>query len=105
MGADFVIGVDLNAKHAFQTPENILDVILNSFHFVMQQTVALQIQSADVLIEPDLSSFSRSNMAHVNALMEKGYEDAKTALMEVEFPDKDNWLQSFLGNIKERLKN
>jgi len=37
IGAEYVIGVDLNANHNYKKPGNILDVLMNSFHFIMQQ--------------------------------------------------------------------
>lgn len=83
MGAEFVIGVDLNAKHTFEKPENIIDVILNSFHFIMQQSIKYQSQDADLLIKPDLSSFNRSDVEQVEELIEKGYTDAKKALLNL----------------------
>lgn len=80
MGAEYVIGVDLNAKHTYKKPDTILDVILNSFHFLMQQSDKLQTENADLLIKPDLSAFNRSNMDQVDELMKVGYEDSKKAL-------------------------
>lgn len=80
MGADFVIGVDLNAKHTYDKPENIIDVMINSFHFLIQQSNKLQTEDADLLIQPDLSKFNRSDMDQVEELMKKGYEDSKKML-------------------------
>lgn len=80
MGAKYVIGVDLNAKHTYQKPDNILDVIINSFHFVLMTAAALQTEDADLLIKPDLSSFSRSDMNQIEKLMKQGYKDAQEAL-------------------------
>ena len=80
MGAEYVIGVDLNAKHTYEKPDNIVDVIINSFHFLMQQSDKLQTADADLLIKPDLSAFNRSDMNQVDELMKKGYEDSKKAL-------------------------
>ncbi len=80
LGAEFVIGVDLNAKHRYAKPENILDVILNSFHFIMKHSVKYQTANADLLIKPDLSAFNRSDIKQVEDLMQKGYLDAKTSL-------------------------
>lgn len=77
MGAEFVIGVDLNSKNQYQKPKNILDVLLNSFHFLMTYSTKLQTKEADVLIEPDLSAFNRSGMDQLEDLIEKGYEDAR----------------------------
>ena len=76
MGAEYVIGVDLNAKYSYEKPDNILDVILNSFNFLMLQSDKLQTDNADLLIKPDLSSFNRSDTDQVDELMKKGYEDS-----------------------------
>ena len=80
LGAEYTIGVDLNAKHSYEKPSNILDVILNSFHFVMMQSSKLQTKQADLLITPDLSKFSRSDIRQVGELMEAGYRDGTKAL-------------------------
>lgn len=83
LGCKYVIGVDLNAKHQYGEPSNILDVILNSFHFLMKQTVKLQTEEADLLIEPDLADFNRSDISQVSDLVEKGYESSKKALKSI----------------------
>ncbi len=80
MGANYVIGVDLNAKHSYEKPDTILDVLLNSFHFMMMTSAGLQTEDADLLITPDLSSFNRSDTGQIDDLMEQGYQDAKKAL-------------------------
>lgn len=84
LGAEYIIGVDLNAKHTYQKPKHILDVILNSFHFLMKNSGKLHVQKADFLLEPDLSSFNRSDMGQVKDLIEKGYQDAKEQLQELD---------------------
>jgi len=80
MGSEFVIGVDLNAKHTYDKPDNIIDVMINSFHFLIKQSVKLQTEAADLLIQPDLSKFNRSDMDQIEGLMKKGYEDSKKIL-------------------------
>lgn len=90
MGANFIIGIDLNAKHTYQKPNNILDVILNSFHFIMKQSTKLQTKNADILIRPDLSSFNRSDIDQVEDLMTKGYEDAKKSFKKAKLNKKMN---------------
>jgi len=80
MGAKFIIGVDLNAKHTYQKPNNILDVIMNSFHFLIQKTDKFQTKKADLLFQPDLSKFNGSDTKYVQELMEKGYEEANEGL-------------------------
>lgn len=80
MGAEYVIGVDLNSKHTYDKPENILDVIMNSFHFLMQQADKLHTEDADLLIKPDLDKFSRSDIKQIDKLIAKGYNDSKKVL-------------------------
>ena len=80
MGADFIIGVDLNAKNSYKTPGNIIEVLLNAFHFTMRSATNLQTAEAGVLITPDLSSFNSIDTAQVADLIDIGYSVAKTTL-------------------------
>lgn len=80
MSDDYVIGVDLNSQHTYEKPENVLDVILNSFHFLMQKSDRLQTKGADLLIKPDLSGFNRSDMSQTDELVKQGYEESKMVL-------------------------
>ncbi len=82
MGAYYVIGIDLNAQFKYEKPKHIFDVLLNSFHFTLLTSSKLQTKDADLLIKPDLSSFSRSNTDQVDSLMKQGYDDAKKALVK-----------------------
>lgn len=83
MGADHVIGVDLTAKNSFGKPENIIDVIVNSFHFMMKAAVTFQTKDADLLITPDLSSFNMIDTDQVEGLIKQGYSDAMERLKEL----------------------
>jgi NTE family protein len=83
LGAKYVIGVDLNARHEIEKPSNILDILLNSFQFMRQVSSELQTEKADLMIRPDLSKFNRSDMGQVDDLMEQGYKDAKKALKKM----------------------
>ena len=80
MGAEYVIGVDLNTKHSHRKPENILDILLNSFHFIFMAAAKYQTEAADLLIQPDLKGYDWTDVEQVEDLMELGYEEAKKAL-------------------------
>lgn len=80
MGADYVIGVDLNAKNKYEKPNNILDVIMNSFHFTLKAAAQYQTENADLLITPDLSKFNMADTSHVKDLIEQGYKDSRKLL-------------------------
>jgi len=49
---------------------------VNSFHFTLQASAKLQTEDAELLLQPDLSSFNRSNMGQVEDLIQKGYNDS-----------------------------
>ncbi len=103
IGANFIIGVDLNANHNYQKPGNILDVLMNSFHFIMQQAAKLQTEDADFLIKPDLSAFDRTDTDADSDLIEKGYEDALIALEKIDLTPSQNWVVRALNTIKHTL--
>lgn len=83
MGAGYVIGIDLNAKHNYEKPANIIDVIMNSLHFLIKVSDELQTKEADLLIKPDLSRFNRSDIEQISELMSKGYDDTKKILNQI----------------------
>lgn len=79
-GAESIICVDLLARHAFNKPENIIDLLLNAFYSTITNTTALQIDVADLCIAPDLSQFSLIDTGSVPEIMEAGYRAALPAL-------------------------
>ena len=78
MGADYVIGVDLNAKNSYKEPGNIVDVIIN--RSPLKAAAKFQTKNADLLITPDLSSFNMVDTNQVDDLIKQGYKDAKKVL-------------------------
>lgn len=73
MGADFIIGVDLNANYKHKRPENIIEVLLNTFDFTFMTATKLQTTDADLMIKPDLTKFNLVDTDQVEALIEAGY--------------------------------
>lgn len=104
IGAEYVIGVDLNAEHDYQDPQNILDVLLNSFHFIMQQAAKLQTENADLLIKPDLSGYGRADTSQIEDLIQKGYEDALKILEDKDLSQKTNWFNSQWDRFRSKLR-
>lgn len=80
LGADHVIGVDLNANYSNEKPGNILDVLINSFHFTLIAASKLQTEEADLMIKPELGRFNYTDTDQVRDLIEQGYKDASKAL-------------------------
>jgi len=80
MGADVIIAVDLLAKRTYKKPENIIEVLVNTFNYTLIAATKVQTEAADILIQPDVSSFNMINTNQVNDLIEAGYAEAKTML-------------------------
>jgi NTE family protein len=80
MGAGRIIAVDLNAKYTYKKPENILQVLANSFHYTLMHAAKAQSDDADILIQPDLSGFNRVDTHQTTELIERGYQEAKNVL-------------------------
>ncbi|HCA40498.1 MAG TPA: patatin [Aminobacterium sp.] len=83
MGADLIIGVDLNAKHGEKRPENIIEVLLRSFDIALKTATKLQTEEADILIKPDLFAFNMIDTGQTEALIEKGYFEARKTLENI----------------------
>ncbi len=83
MGADFIIGVDLNAKQSFIKPDNILEVLINTINLTLASATRLQTEETDLLITPDVSEFNLYDTSQVSALIERGYSDSKKKIEEV----------------------
>lgn len=75
MNAETIVAVDLNAKHMYGKPENMIEVLQNSFHFTLEAAARVQTQEADILITPDLSSFDRYHTSQTQSLIAKGYTE------------------------------
>ena len=80
MGANTIIGVDLNAKTVFKKPENIIGVLLNTLDITLLNATKLQTEQADILITPDLSEFNLIDADQMNDLIEIGYSEARSVL-------------------------
>jgi NTE family protein len=80
MGAEYMIGVDLNASQKFEEPHNVIDVLINTVKTGLISATRLQTIKADLLMEPDLSAYNLYNPAKIAEIIDKGYEEAKTFL-------------------------
>lgn len=82
MGAESIIGVDLNAQHTYKKPDNIIDVLVNTFDMTLMNATKMQTEEADVLITPDLSAFNLLDTDQVADLIQQGYNEAKAVLQK-----------------------
>ncbi|HKJ66369.1 MAG TPA: patatin-like phospholipase family protein [bacterium] len=74
MGADTIIAVDLLSKKGFDQPENIIDIMINSYNIATRNATRIQLEDADIVLAPDLSEFNMADINQVPNLIRKGYE-------------------------------
>lgn len=82
LGAEYIIGVDLNTNYSSKRPKNIVEVLLNSFNYIMISSTKLQIKHADISINPNLSEFNIISTDQIEAIIEVGYKEAIKILEE-----------------------
>lgn len=75
-----VVCVDLLAGHEYRRPENIVDILLNSFYSAITTVTGMQTAEADLVIAPDLTAFSLVEVSQVAEIIEAGYREALRAL-------------------------
>jgi NTE family protein len=78
MGADVVVGVNVSSRtDGFTPPANFFDVIGSTMDTMMAVGVSKSLQSADIVITPDLRSFPGTDYRRSEELVERGYEAAE----------------------------
>lgn len=80
MGAEYTIGVDLNAHRNYKRPENILDILNNTLEIALKHLANVKSQEIDLLIQPNLAEFSRSETKDIDKMISEGYKSAKEML-------------------------
>lgn len=79
----FIIGVDLNAGRHYERPEDIVDVFANAIDIAIDNFTRSQLKTADLIIAPELSSYSRRDTSRVTELINEGYQAALKVLEKV----------------------
>lgn len=80
LGARTVIGADLNTGRRYQTPTDLIDVVLNATDIAINNATRLQASDIDLHIAPTLSSYGRLRSRQGPTLIDEGYVAAQRAL-------------------------
>lgn len=80
MGADRIIAVQLLAHQAARKPDHIIEVMLNTFEFMISNISKPHLKHVDLLIKPDLTGFDKVDTDQVSDLIEIGYKTMMDAL-------------------------
>ncbi len=74
VSAEFVVGVDLNAGRHYQRPDDIIDVLANAIDIAIDNVTRSQTSEADLIIAPELNSYSRRDTSRIAELIDEGYQ-------------------------------
>ena len=75
-GCGIIVGVDLTHVKNIR-PKNMIDVLMNTLNITQKNAAQLQVDHADIVIAPDLSSFNIVDTKQIPSLIEVGYKHAK----------------------------
>lgn len=83
MGADIVIGVDLNHNrgNVGAKPRNVLDTLVATWSITTKSTMYKGQMNSDLIIEPELGSYKNSTLDHIEERIDEGYR-ATVAVMD-----------------------
>jgi NTE family protein len=79
-GVDRIVGVDAYLGMTFHRPTKLLDLIKNAVDIVLVQAAQKTLEEIDLLIAPDLHSFSSTELRDAPGLIREGYKAAMEGL-------------------------
>ncbi len=79
-GVDRIIAVDVHMGRRFYRPRNLPEVLSNALDMALANAAQERARHADLVITPDTTSWSRSEMQDIPALVREGYRAARAAL-------------------------
>ena len=81
MGAKKIIGVDLTTNRDYKRPEDIIDVLSNTFDIGLNNMIKTQIEDKKIhWIQPKLSAYDKADTKQTQQLIDEGYTAAMEAL-------------------------
>lgn len=81
MGAEDVIAVDLTTNRKYKCPEDIIDVMTNTFDIGLNNMIREQLDSDQtILIQPELTAYNKADTGKAENLIMEGYEAAMQVL-------------------------
>jgi NTE family protein len=78
MGADRVIGVDLNADRVIpKRPENLIEIFYRSLNILIYNSAGRAKRASDLMVVPRLEGFSYHDLGRLDELVERGERAAR----------------------------
>lgn len=87
MGADRVIGVDLNADRVVpKRPENLIEIFYRSLNILIYNSAQRARRVADVMVVPRLEGFAYHDLGRLDELIEQGERAMRDQIEKVKKP-------------------
>ena len=84
MGAEIVIGVDLNHHRGKgTTSRKITNTLVACWNIVSKSTMFKGLHNSDVVIEPELLEFKKTSLDDIDKMVEEGYRATKEMMPEI----------------------
>jgi NTE family protein len=85
MGADFVIGVDLNADRVMpKRPENLIEIFYRSLNILIYNSAQRARRTFDVMVEPRLEGFAYHDLSRLDELVARGEQAMRDQIETVQ---------------------
>lgn len=82
-GLDLIIAINLDVGRAYDKPNDIIDVIISSLDIAVTQYTRSMVEMADIIIEPDVGSYSRFDSKKADKFYECGYRAGKKSMPQI----------------------
>lgn len=80
-GAERILAVDLTTNREYSTPEDLIDLLSNTFDIGLNNMIKQQNDEEEVeWIQPRLSAYNKSDTRQTRKLIDEGYQEAIQAL-------------------------
>ena len=84
MGAEIVIGVDLNHRRGEgTTSRKLTNTLVACWNIVSKSTMYKGLHNSDVVIEPELTEFDRTSLKNIDEMVAEGYRAAREKMAEI----------------------
>jgi len=84
MGADVVVGVDLNADRVIRKrPENLVEVFFRSLNILIHNSAQRARRVADIMVVPRLAGFAYHDLKRLDELIAEGERAAREMIEEL----------------------
>ncbi len=81
MGAQIVIGVDLNHNRGSGArSEKLTDIVIAAWNITTKSTMYKGLQNSDIVIEPELGEYNRARLDNIDEMVAEGYRAAKAQM-------------------------